>query len=74
MTQLFVPEVTDIEKQESGVAGYFHITFTLVDPSDPVNHSYPVDYYGADLDFSSDEVKVELWKRYGFKFAQEIGE
>ena len=74
MSVHFVPEVTNIEKQESGVAGYFHIKFTLVDPADPVHRSYPVDYYGADLDFASDEVKAELWKKYGYKFAQDLGE
>jgi hypothetical protein len=74
MADRFVPEVMDIEKEESGVVGYFHIKFTLVDPCDPANRSYPVNYYGGDLDFSNDEVKAELWKKYGYQFAQEAGE
>jgi len=68
----FVPEVQDIKKE--GGKGYFHIKFTLVDPSDPTNKSYPVDYSGPDLDFKSDTVKAELWQKYGYKIDQETTE
>ena len=72
MPALFIPKVEIHLAERDGRSGVWHYKFTIKDPANS-DREYPVDYTGAELNFSDSETLKQLWKTYGLKFDREYG-